>query len=117
MIRGIHHVAIIASSEASVSFYAKLGFRETFRKERHYDTVVLMEGHGMQLELFIDPNHPDRAVQPENKGLRHFALQVDSIEKTQKELGLAIGTVMHDWQNIPFVFITDPDGLPIELHE
>lgn len=117
MIQRIHHVAVIVATEASVVFYKKLGFHEVFRKERAYDTVVLLEGHGMQLEIFIDPNHPDRAVNPENKGLRHLAFQVDSIEKTAKELGLAIGPVMNDWQGIPFAFTSDPDGLPIELHE
>lgn len=117
MIQGVHHVAIIAASETSVDFYTKLGFREIFRKKRPYDTIVLLEGHGIQLELFIDPNHPDRAVKPEQKGLRHLALRVDSIEKTAEELGLVIGPVMSDWRGIPFAFTTDPDGLPIELHE
>ena len=66
MVQGIHHFAIIASSEESVRFYTKLGFRETYRRERKYDTVVLLEGYGIQIEMFVDPNHPDRATNPEN---------------------------------------------------
>ena len=117
MIQGIHHFAIIASSETSVDFYKKLGFQETFRKTRNYDTVVLLEGHGMQIEVFIDPNHPKRATNPENMGLRHLALKVEKIEDTVEELGLEIGSIMNDWVGVRFVFTADPDGLPIELHE
>jgi len=117
MITGIHHFAIIASSEVSVDFYKQLGFQETFRRERKYDTVVLLHGHGMQIEMFVDPNHPERATNPENMGLRHLALKVEKIEDTVKELGLEIGPIMNDWVGIRFAFTADPDGLPIELHE
>ena len=117
MIQGVHHFAIIASSEKSVQFYTKLGFCETYRKERKHDTVVLLEGYGIQLEIFVDPNHPERATNPENIGLRHLALKVDKIEDTVKELGLEIGPIMNDWVGVRFAFTADPDGLPIELHE
>ena len=117
MIQGIHHFAIIASSEASVDFYKKLGFQELFRKERNYDTVVLLEGYGIQLEIFVDPNHPKRATNPENIGLRHLALKVENIESTAKALDLDIGPIMNDWLGVRFSFTSDPDGLPIELHE
>ena len=117
MITGVHHFAIIASSEASVDFYKKLGFRETYRRERTYDTVVLLEGYGIQLEIFVDPNHPERATNPENIGIRHLALKVDKIEDTVAELGLEIGPIMNDWVGVRFAYTADPDGLPIELHE
>lgn len=117
MITGIHHFAIIASSKSSVDFYKKLGFQETYRRERKYDTVVLLEGHGMQIEMFVDPNHPERATNPENIGLRHLALKVEKIEDTVAELGLEIGPIMNDWIGVRFAFTADPDGLPIELHE
>ena len=117
MIIGTHHFAIISSSETSVAFYEKLGFHEMFRRERKYDTVVLLYGHGIQIEMFIDPNHPERATSPENIGLRHLALRVNRIEETICELGLEAGPVMNDWVGQRFCFIADPDGLPIELHE
>ena len=117
MIQGIHHFAIIASSEESVHFYEKLGFHETFRRERKYDTVVLLEGYGMQIEMFVDPNHPERETNPENMGLRHLALKVEKVEETVEELGLEIGSIMNDWVGVRFAFTADPDGLPIELHE
>ena len=117
MITGLHHFSIIASSEESVAFYSKLGFREYKRMERKYDTVVLMYGHGLGLEIFIDPSHPPRATKPENMGLRNVALRVDKIEETVEELGLEAGPIMTDWVGVKFCFIADPDGLPVQLHE
>lgn len=117
MIQGIYLFAMITSSEASANFYKKLGFRETYRRERAYDTIVLLEGYEMQIELFIDPNHPERATNPENMGLRHLALKVDKIEDTVEKLGLEVGPIMNDWVGVRFAFTADPDGLPIELHE
>ena len=109
----IHHIALIVSGEGCLEFYKKLGFEERFRKERANDTVVLLSGHGAQLEVFIDPRHPKKAV-PEPLGLRHFALTVDDIENTVKDLGCPIQT---DWVGERFVFISDPDGNKVELHE
>ena len=117
MITGIHHFSIIASSEESIAFYEKLGFKEYRRIERKYDTVVLMNGHGEGLEVFIDPSHPPRATKPENIGLRHLSLRVDKIEATIEELNLEAGPVMTDWVGVKFCFIADPDGLPVQLHE
>ena len=115
MITGIHHFALIASSEKSVEFYLKLGFKPVFRKVRNYDTVVLLEGNGIELEIFIDLNHPARAAKPENLGLRHFALRVDSCEQISKEFDC--GPIMKDWIGVNFCFTADPDGLPVEFHE
>lgn len=119
MITAVHHIAIIVSSENSLEFYRLLGFTETFRKKRKYDTAVLMDGYGMQLEIFIDPSHPGRGDQ-EPIGLRHFALRVDSLEaeiKRMKEAGIEIGPVMSDWTGVRFCFVKDYDGLLVELHE
>ena len=115
MITGIHHFAIIASSGKSVEFYTQLGFKETFRKVRNYDTVVLLTGHGIELEIFIDPNHPARAVDPENIGLRHLAFKVDDVDEMGSQF--ACGKVMSDWKGRKFCFTADPDGLPVEFHE
>ena len=101
MITGIHHFAVIVSSESSVAWYEKLGFKEFLRKERKNDTVVLMYGHGIQIEMFVDPSHEARS-NPEPLGPRHLALRVDNIEKTVEELDLEIRPVMNDWTGIRF---------------
>ena len=116
MIQGIHHVAMIVSSEDTVEFYKELGFQETFRKTRSYDTIVLLSGHGFELEMFVDSNHPTRE-KPEPLGFRHLALKVDNIEATAQELHIAVGEIMLDWVGKRFCFVYDPDGNVVELHE
>ena len=116
MIEAVHHVAIIVSSDEAVEFYKRLGFTIFKRVERNRDTVVLLRGYGIQLELFVDASHPARSI-PEALGLRHLALKVDDIEKTSNALGLKIGSVKNDWIGERYCFTVDPDGNTIELHE
>ena len=116
MITGVHHFSIISASEASIAFYEKLGFREYRRIERKFDTVVLLNGHGIGLEIYIDPSHPPR-TRPEPLGPRHLSLRVDKLESTIEELGLETGPIMTDWVDVRFCFIADPDGWPVQLHE
>ena len=108
MVTGIHHFSIIASSEASVEFYTKLGFQEYKRVKRDYDTVVLMNGFGVGLDIFIDPRHCQ--VKEEPLGFRTLSLKVDSLDRVD-------GTVMTDWNGERYVNILDPDGNVVQLHE
>ena len=124
MISAVHHISIIVSDEKSLGFYSVLGFKETLRKIRASDTVVLMEGHGMQLELFVDPCHPLHPTGDEPYGLRHFALEVDgTLEEEMERMNnifaepIDFGPIMIDWTGKRFCFLKDPDGLPIELRE
>lgn len=81
----IHHVAIIVSNyEKARDFYVnKLGFavvRENFRKERNDWKLDLSVGDGadaIELEIFAEPNPPERVNRPEACGLRHLAFRVD----------------------------------------
>ena len=116
MIQGIHHLALIVSSEDIVMFYKKFGFKEFKRIERNLDTVFLLQGYGIQLELFVDASHPLRSM-PEPLGLRHIALKVDDIEKVIEDLSLVSSLIMNDWVGARCCFIKDPDGNTIELHE
>ena len=65
------------------------------------------------LEIFVDPNHPERVNSPEAKGLRHVAVTVDKIE----DLNMEIEEIRTDWFGRRFTFVKDPDGLPIEIKE
>ena len=111
----LDHIALIVSSEESILFYEKLGFKETKRIERSYDTVVFMQCGQVVLEIFIDPKHPERLSDPEAKGLRHIAFSVDSLEEVMKELECE--EVRTDWFGRKFTFTRNPDGQPIELIE
>lgn len=118
MFMGVHHIALIVSSENSVNFYQKLGFKETFRKQREYDTVVLLkDSTGLVLVLFVDDRHSKCQEDTEPLGLRYLSFKVESIEDATNTLGVDIKEINIDWFNKRYCTIFDPDGLPIELHE
>lgn len=111
----LDHIALFISSEASLEFYERLGFRETKRFERSRDTVVFMEHGGVVLELFIDPNHPERVTGPEAKGLRHIAFAVENLEEIMEKVECE--EIRTDWFGRRFTFTKDPDGQPVEFKE
>ena len=115
MIIGIHHFSIIVSSESSVAFYERLGFNETNRIVRDYDTVVLLDGFGIELVLFIDPNHPTRKTDTEFMGIRNLSLHVDNIDRIVEKF--ECGPIKEDWFGKKYCVTSDPDDLPIEFHE
>lgn len=129
MITGIHHVSLLISSEKALAFYKLLGFREIFRKSRANDTLVLLEGYTMQLEVFVDSRHPYRVIDlNEPLGPRHIALAVnkleDEIQRLKESFNEKLGDFDPDFQNIStdwtgerYVFFKDPDGNIVELHE
>lgn len=120
----VHHIAIIGSDyHKSKDFYVnKLGFsvvRENYRPERD-DYKIDLQLDGLELELFIMKNHPER-LSPEAYGLRHLAFWVESVDETVKELNaLGIETEpvrRDDYTHKKMTFFKDPDGLPLEIHE
>ena len=112
---GLDHIALIVSKEENISFYKKLGFSETKRIDRVYDTVVFMENNSIVLEMFIDSNHPERMSGPEALGLRHLAFVVESLEEVMRDVECE--EIRTDWFGRRFTFTKDPDGQPIELKE
>lgn len=124
-LNSIHHIAIIASNyEVSKDFYVnKLGLkiiRENYRKDRNSYKLDLKIGNN-EIELFSMVNPPKRPSYPEACGLRHLAFKVSNIQETIKELndkGIKTEPVRIDeYSNKKFTFFSDPDGLPLELHE
>ena len=125
-IRGIHHVAIIASDYArSKVFYTEvLGLRviaETYREVRDSYKLDLGLPDGTQIELFSFPGAPKRASYPEAQGLRHLAFATGDLDGAVRwllERGVAVEAVRVDeLTGKRFTFFTDPDGLPLELYE
>ena len=125
-LKGIHHIAIIASDyEKSKRFYTEiLGFKidsEINREERKSFKLDLSLNGEYVIELFSFPEPPKRPSRPESTGLRHLAFKVDNIEEAIEEL------LRHDVQPEPiridhltgkkFTFFSDPDDLPLELYE
>lgn len=123
---GIHHVAIIASDyERSRQFYVQvLGFRviaENFRSERQSFKLDLEADGGIRIELFSFPDPPPRPSRPEACGLRHLAFRVPNIDEAVEYLGkCAVVTEavrVDPYTGRRFTFLSDPDGLPLELYE
>jgi glyoxylase I family protein len=126
MLHAIHHVAIIAADyERSKRFYTEfLGLeivREVYRAGRDSWKLDLAVNGQYQIELFSFPNPPKRPSRPEACGLRHLAFSVKNLEEVVEELA-AKGietepTRVDEWTGRRFTFLTDPDGLPVELYE
>ena len=122
----IHHVAIIVSDYAvSRDFYVnKLGFsvlRENQRPEKKDWKLDLRLNDETELEIFAPENPPKRVTRPEACGLRHLAFHVESVEATVRELerlGIPCEPIRTDsFTGKKMTFFSDPDGLPLELHE
>lgn len=122
----IHHVAVICSNyEVSKDFYIRvLGLTvldETYREERGSYKLDLAVGGDYQIELFSFPNPPMRVNNPEARGLRHLAFEVDDVETAVLEIqsmGVQVEPVRIDpLTGKAYTFFQDPDGLPIELYE
>ena len=122
----IHHISIICSDyKTSKEFYTELlGLKilqEIYRSERDsYKLDLALHGQYV-LELFSFPSPPPRPTQPEACGLRHLAFEVDDIEGTQAYLkthGYQPESIRKDEHTHKrFMFMNDPDGLPIEFYE
>lgn len=111
----LDHIALIVSSEECLKFYEKLGFIEQNRFERPYDTVVFMACGNLVLEMFVDPNHPGRIINPETMGLRHLALSVEDLDAITNVVECE--EIRIDWFGRRFTFTKDPDSQPIEIKE
>ena len=122
----IHHIAIICSDkEAALHFYHEVhGFpiiRSNFRQGRQDWKIDLRINETTELELFIMSDRPARVTNPEAYGLRHLAFRVESVADTVAELegkGIECEPIRKDaYTGKPMTFFSDPDGLPIEIHE
>ena len=124
MLKGLHHIAILASKRAeTLAFYEGLGFVATgnhVRPERK-DEIIFMEQSGVVLELFISSDNPPRVSFPEAYGLRHAAFRVEDAAAAREAL-IRKGYEPQELRRDTFTgekmfFVTDPDDLPIEIHE
>ncbi|MFE1748777.1 VOC family protein [Coleofasciculus sp. H7-2] len=118
-------LAIICSNyEKSKKFYVEvLGFsiiKQTFRQERSSYKLDLRVGSGDQIELFSFPN-PQRVSHSEACRLRHLAFAVKTIDEAVcylKTQGVQVEDIRIDEiTSKRFTFFSDPDGLPLEIHE
>ena len=146
-----HANIVVADMDRSVAFYARLGMSQSLDTiisgtwianltglggRELKARVVFMEtgGSGARLELiqYITPASQGIAgsSSPNSLGLRHFALVVDDIQKTYRELVEAGVSFFSEPQEVTgnpevaarigrkqLVYLLDPDGVIVELAE
>jgi len=122
----IHHIAIICSDyETSKKFYTEiLGFKidkEIYREERQSYKLDLSLNGNYLIELFSFPKPPKRLSYPEATGLRHIAFGVKNLDLSVdylKSKNVSTESIRIDeFTGKRFIFLNDPDNLPIELYE
>lgn len=125
-LKGIHHIAIIATDYTrSKAFYCDiLGFTlisEVYREARDSWKGDLALNGRYTIELFSFPQPPARLSHPEACGLRHLAFSVDNLHAAVEHLahhGVVCEAIRTDsMSGKDFTFFTDPDGLPLELYQ
>lgn len=126
-----HHTAISVSDlERSLTFYSRLGFTRSFTWHSSVDaelTIVHMKLHDQFLELFCYAKcrettvHADLSEDLTHVGVRHFALQVPSIDQAKRyieDAGLAADIQIREGRTgVRYFFITDPDHIFVEIIE
>lgn len=124
MITGLGHIAVTAQNiDKSLDFYTRiLGLPEAFRMHNDDGSlwmVYVLTGNGGFIEIFT--NGGDKPDLPQNAaGFKHLCLWVDDIEATLHDLkskGLDVdpNNIRTGRSKCRQYFITDPDGLRIEL--
>jgi len=123
----IHHIAIsVKNLEESVKFYTdNFGFIKinSFTKPHWNGNAVILELDGTQLEIFQFNDAKESLDDTSNLrvlGLKHIAIEVDSVAKKYKELkdkNLDIDKPIKGTTYAWFCFLRDSDGLSIELYE
>jgi glyoxylase I family protein len=128
----VHHFCISVSNRMkSEKFYAGLGFKKIYQwdaEDKSLSIVQLKNQQGIMLELFCyaipkdpPPYWESRITDNPVIGLKHFALQSDSIEKAKKELIKQkikiITDITQGRTGVKYLFIRDPDGIWIEIIE
>lgn len=122
-----HHVCLtVGEMETSIAFYRSLGFDVEYRyssKEGNRLITHLRLGSFI-LELFQFPSmNPERS--PSNRdvhppGIRHFALEVDSITEAYelvRRLGYECEDISTGISGLKYFFVRDPDAIWFEVVE
>jgi methylmalonyl-CoA/ethylmalonyl-CoA epimerase len=116
-----HHIAIsVANLDESIAWYKEmLGFEEVTRMNQGATIKEMKIGHirrgNCYIELFEVPG-----AKPLPEYLKHFGLQVDSVQEALKELkakGVEVAMEPIDTPGVAFTFIRDNSGNAFELIE
>lgn len=123
----LHHIAIsVTDLDGSIKFYIEnFGFKfvKRYTKKEWNGNAALLKQKGIELELFNFNNYiknKDSFSDLTVIGIKHIAFKVKNIEKEYNRLKSRNVSVSKPKKGVicrKFCFITDPDGIQIELYE
>ena len=126
-IRGLAHIGIrVHDLERSVRFYALLGFTKTLGPIGPEPVAILDHPSGVEINLILNApkaNAPNILMDVPDKhaGITHIALHCPDIDAAKASLeahGITIsGGPIQFSPGARGIFVRDPDGNVIELHE
>jgi glyoxylase I family protein len=119
MIKAIAHICISTTDlEKTEKFYCCLGLSKKFNFIREGKVF----GYYLQINAsnFIEIFEADRISSEKEPQVKHFCLEVDDIDKTIEEIrnrGVSITDKKMGDDNSFQAWLTDPNGIKIELHQ
>ncbi len=126
LLKGLAHLGIrVHDLERSMRFYALLGFEKTLGPIGPEPVAILMHPSGLEINLVLNapaPNTPNVLMDVPVKapGITHIALECPDIAAAARAVAEA-GYTVKDTVRFPngaqAVFVRDPDGVVIELHQ
>jgi lactoylglutathione lyase len=126
-IRGLAHIGIrVHDLERSMRFYALLGFTKTLGPVGPEPVAILDHESGVEINLVLNaPNEREpnvlMDVPEKHAGITHFALLCPDIVAAKRRLeseGITLsGGPMRLGPHGQAIFVRDPDGNVIELHQ
>lgn len=122
-----HHVSLtVGDMEVSIAFYCSLGFgvSHMYSSSDGNRRLSHLRLGSFTLELFQFPLRK-LEMSPSNRdihpiGIRHFALEVDSITEANKlisSLGYECESISTGLSGLKYFFVRDPDGIWFEVVE
>lgn len=139
MIKSFHHTALSVSDlDRSIQFYRdllgmKVDWRIDHKKGETFERIVglkdvdvsyaMLSGWGGRIEIFEYHSPPGEAYPPDrgvnDKGITHFALEVDEIDRLYDELasrGVRFNSPPEVVRpGVKAAYFHDPDGMTIEI--
>ncbi len=126
-ITGINHVGLrVRSLETARAFYEKLGFEFIIGPIGPEPVAVMLHPSGVNINFILNASAVAAAnnilmdVPEKHTGYTHIALEIDDLEAVKQHLAdqkIAITETVELPDGAIFIFVRDPDGNVLELHQ
>jgi len=123
----INHIGIrVTDLDSSRDFYAKLGFEFIVGPIGPEPVAIMEHPSGININFILNAAAGNKVnvlmdVQEKHTGYTHMALEITDIESVKKQLSDHGIVITEGPVTLPdgamFIFVRDPDGNVIELHQ